>query len=88
MRTDRSDDRKAFNFHPQRRIIDEHGARIAKARFAVYGTSVYPDATFSLRLSYGKIAGWTYRGRTVPPFTDFTGLYTRATGRPRSLSAA
>lgn len=54
--------------------------RIAKARFAVYGTSVYPDATFSLRLSYGKIAGWTYQGQTVPAFTNYDGLYGRATG--------
>src|SRR6202165_1997272 len=38
---------------------DRASERVAKARFAAYGTSVYPDATFSLRLSYGKIAGWT-----------------------------
>jgi hypothetical protein len=55
--------------------------RIAKARFAVYGTSIYPDATFSLRLSYGKIAGWTYQNRNVPAFTRFAGLYARATGQ-------
>ena len=55
--------------------------KIAKARFAIYGTSLYPDATFTLRLSYGKIAGWTYRGVTVPPFTTFAGLYERATGQ-------
>jgi hypothetical protein len=54
--------------------------KIAKARFAVYGDSLYPDATFTLRLSYGKIAGWTYRGTTVAPFTTFAGLYARATG--------
>jgi hypothetical protein len=54
--------------------------KIARARFAIYGTSIYPDATFTLRLSYGKIAGWTYRGVTVPPFTEFSGLYERATG--------
>ncbi len=54
--------------------------KIAKARFAVYGDSIYPDATFTLRLSYGKIAGWTYRGTAVPPFTNFAGLYERATG--------
>src|SRR6202012_4916913 len=36
--------------------------KIAKARFAVFGTSIYPDATFTLRLSYGEVAGWTYRG--------------------------
>ena len=55
--------------------------KIAKARFAVYGDSTYPDATFTLRLSYGKIAGWTYRGVTVPAFTTFGGLYERATGQ-------
>ena len=55
--------------------------KIARARFAIYGTSIYPDATFTLRLSYGKIAGWTYRGVTVPPFTNFAGLYERATGQ-------
>jgi hypothetical protein len=55
---------------------------IAKARFAAYGTSTYPDATFTLRLSYGKIAGWTKDGVTVPPFTTMRGLYERATGKP------
>ncbi len=55
--------------------------KIAKARFALYGDSLYPDATFTLRLSYGKIAGWSYRGRTVAPFTTFSGLYQRATGQ-------
>ncbi|MGH7023661.1 MAG: S46 family peptidase [Caulobacteraceae bacterium] len=54
--------------------------RIAKARFAILGTSVYPDATFTLRLTYGAIEGWTWRGRTVGPFTHFRGLYERATG--------
>lgn len=54
--------------------------RIAKARFAVYGDSVYPDATFTLRLSYGAVKGWTYQGRTIEPFTRFAGLYDRATG--------
>ena len=61
---------------------DRASERIAKARFAVYGASVYPDATFSLRLSYGKIAGWAEPGRTIPPFTYFRGLYERATGQP------
>lgn len=55
---------------------------IARARFRAYGTSTYPDATFTLRLSYGKIAGWNERGREVPPFTTFSGLYERATGQP------
>lgn len=57
--------------------------RIAKARFAVYGDSVYPDATFTLRLTYGSIVGWTEpSGRAVPPFTTFGGLYARTTGAP------
>jgi hypothetical protein len=54
---------------------------IAKARFALYGDSLYPDATFTPRLSYGAVAGWTWRGRTVSPFTRFAGLYRRATGQ-------
>ncbi len=56
--------------------------RIAAARFAVYGTAVYPDATFTPRISYGKIAGWTDRGESVPAFTTFSGIWTRATGKP------
>ncbi len=54
--------------------------KVAQARFAVYGDNLYPDATFSLRLSYGQVKGWTYRGVTVPPFTQIGGLYERATG--------
>lgn len=54
--------------------------RVAQARFAVYGDNLYPDATFSLRLSYGEVKGWTYRGVTVPPTTVMGGLYERATG--------
>jgi len=62
--------------------------KIARARFAIYGDSLYPDATFTLRLSYGKIAGWTYRGVTVQPFTTFAGLWGRATGdEPFDLDA-
>jgi hypothetical protein len=60
--------------------VDRAAERIAQARFAVYGASVYPDATFSLRLSYGKVAGWTSGGRTVEPFTTLGGTFDRATG--------
>jgi len=59
---------------------DRAQQRIAHARFVVYGDSVYPDATFSLRLSYGTVAGWSYHGKTVLPVTYFSGLYDRATG--------
>ncbi|MFC0634914.1 S46 family peptidase [Brevundimonas balnearis] len=56
--------------------------KIAQARFAVYGENQYPDATFSLRLSYGSVRGWTYRGVEVEPFTYMGGLFDRATGSP------
>jgi hypothetical protein len=55
--------------------------KLAKARFAVYGTSIYPDATFTLRLSYGSVKGWMENGKTVPPFTILGGAFERATGR-------
>jgi hypothetical protein len=55
--------------------------KLAKARFAVYGTSIYPDATFTLRLSYGSVKGWQENGKTVPPFTILGGAFERATGR-------
>ena len=54
--------------------------RIAKARFAVYGASVYPDATFTLRLSYGQVKGWTHAGVVVPPTTNIAGYFERGTG--------
>ena len=54
---------------------------LGEARFAAYGTSVYPDATFTARLSYGSVKGYPQRGTTIAPFTDFAGLYDRATGR-------
>ncbi|MFZ3264377.1 MAG: S46 family peptidase [Terriglobales bacterium] len=55
--------------------------RIAKARFAVYGTSVDPDATFTARLSYGTVKGFEdAEGKFVQPYTHMGGLFERATG--------
>lgn len=54
------------------------GNRIAKARFAHYGKSVYPDATFTLRLSHGKVAGYELGTTFVPYKTTYYGLYDRA----------
>jgi Peptidase S46 len=57
--------------------------RIARARFAIYGTSVYPDATFTLRLSYGTVKGFAdARSHFVQPYTTMGGLFNRATGAP------
>jgi hypothetical protein len=57
--------------------------RIAKARFAVYGTSVDPDATFTARLSFGTVKGFeNAEGKFVEPYTTISGLFQRATGAP------
>ncbi|MCU0913412.1 MAG: S46 family peptidase [Planctomycetes bacterium] len=53
-------------------------AKLAAARFALYGTEVYPDATFTLRLAFGQVKGYAEQGRTIAPWTDFAGLYRRA----------
>ncbi|HVV85328.1 MAG TPA: S46 family peptidase [Kofleriaceae bacterium] len=56
--------------------------KIARARFAAEGKSGYPDATFTLRLSYGAVAGYTstVHGTKVTPFTTFGGAFDRDTG--------
>ena len=66
---------------------------LARARFAVYGQGNYPDATFTLRLSYGTVKGYTENGAEVPPFTTIAGAFERHTGAepfalPRSWLAA
>jgi hypothetical protein len=56
------------------------GGQLSDARFAAYGDTLYPDATFTLRISYGKVAGWTERGNKVPYQTTMGGTFDRATG--------
>ncbi|HEX8951847.1 MAG TPA: S46 family peptidase, partial [Polyangia bacterium] len=51
---------------------------LARAIFAVEGTSSYPDATFTLRLSFGKVAGYVQDGKKVPAMTTMAGLYERS----------
>jgi hypothetical protein len=53
-------------------------ADIARARFAFEGHAAYPDATFTLRLSYGPVVGYDENGRFIPPFTTFGDLYRQA----------
>ncbi|HOC19469.1 MAG TPA: S46 family peptidase [Vicinamibacterales bacterium] len=59
---------------------DRAAERLALARFEAYGDDVYPDATFTLRLSYGRIEGWKEGDRVVEPVTRIAGLWERATG--------
>ena len=59
---------------------------IADARFHVYGTDTYPDATFTLRVTYGAVKGWEEKGQMVDPFTRTSRLFERTTGeRPFKL---
>src|SRR5687767_13258514 len=53
-------------------------AKIARALFEREGTKLYPDATFTLRLSYGAVKGYQENGKWVPPFTTLGGLYARS----------
>lgn len=53
-------------------------AKIARALFETEGTKLYPDATFTLRLSYGSVQGYMENGKKVAPFTTLGGLYARA----------
>ncbi len=62
-------------------VVKKSHERIAEARFAAQGRSTYPDATFTLRLSYGAVEGWKEGDHLVAPFTTVAGLYERATGQ-------
>jgi hypothetical protein len=68
--------RKVFDNHDETK--QQAYGDIAKARFAIEGTSNYPDATFTLRLSYGAVRGYEENGKPVGALTDFAGLYARA----------
>ena len=71
--------------NPTRTLAEE----IARARFAITGTSVYPDATFTLRLSYGKVAGFSDDKGNIPAYTTIGGLFARANGAdPYALTQA
>ena len=53
-------------------------AKIAQARFAVYGKNIYPDATFTLRLSFGQVKGYEGSGKPIPWTTTFGGAFMHA----------
>jgi hypothetical protein len=61
-------------------LLTKYAAQIAHARFKIYGTSIYPDATFTLRVSYGSVKGYLQDGKEIYPITRIAGLFERATG--------
>src|SRR5262249_48782864 len=73
--------RKDFEDNTAGPLEHAHTA-IARARFKIYGTSVYPDATFTMRISFGSVRGYEQDGKEIAPFTYFRGLFERATGAP------
>jgi hypothetical protein len=60
--------------------VEAASAQIARARFALLGTRAYPDANFTLRISFGTVRGWRENGTDVEPFTRLGRLFERATG--------
>ena len=58
----------------------KYSGQIARAMFKLYGASTYPDATFTLRISYGTVAGYRDDGKHVDPVTRIGGVFERATG--------
>ncbi len=70
-------------------VVTKNAELIARARFEVYGTSVYPDATFTPRLAFGVVRGYQEDGEAVPVMTRVSGLWPRATGQaPFALPAS
>jgi hypothetical protein len=65
-------------YDAQEEIKKQAYSEIAKARLAIEDTNSYPDATFTLRLSYGTVRGYEQDGKQIPAFTDFAGLYQRS----------
>jgi hypothetical protein len=59
------------------RVNDE---KVAQADFALHGLATYPDATFTLRVTYGAVRGYPENGTTIAPYTTIAGAYVHATG--------
>jgi hypothetical protein len=69
---------RAWNEEKITSIDARAGEKIAKARFAVYGRTIAPDANFNLRLTFGRVKGYEEDTTLVPFKTTYFGLYDRA----------
>jgi len=71
-------EREKWNRDNIQSVLTAASEKIAKARFAVYGKTTYPDATFTLRLSYGTVKGYPMNGTKAPYKTTLHGLFDRS----------
>ncbi len=70
-------------------VVRKNSEVIARAHFEAFGKKTYPDATFTLRLSYGAVKGYPDKGRTIAPITTIQGAFDRHTGQdPFALPAS
>ena len=70
-------------------VLKKNGELIGRANFEIHGARTYPDATFTPRLSYGQVKGFSADGIAVTPLTRMAGLFDRATGQdPFALPAS
>jgi hypothetical protein len=70
-------------------VLSEHGGRIAEARFKAFGKTLYPDATFTLRLGFGPVTTYANgTGTKAQPFTTYMGMFDRHLGWGGNAAAA
>lgn len=68
----------------QNEIKEQAQAKISRVRYAVDGTGVYPDATFTLRLAFGLVKGYDEGGEHIPAFTTIDGMFARSSAHEGS----
>jgi len=68
------------NYEQNQKMIDAKNSLLGRALFEVYGNSIPPDATFTLRIADGVVSSYDYNGTIAPVFTTFYGMYDRYFG--------